>query len=53
MAEKDPLKQGGDAESSPGSLAEAFSYVDLAIPAWRNTPGALEWLGETFARLEG
>ena len=53
LAEKGPLEQGDDAESSPGSLAEAFSYATMALPAWRNTPGALKWLGETLAGLEG
>ncbi len=52
LADKGSVEQGDDAESSPGSPGEAFSYAYMALPAWRKTPGALEWLGETFARLE-
>jgi tetratricopeptide (TPR) repeat protein len=29
---------------STGSLEEAAWYVDMAFLAWKNTPGALEWL---------
>jgi tetratricopeptide (TPR) repeat protein len=53
LAEGSPVEQGDDAESSPGTPGEAFAYATMALPAWRNTPGALEWLRETLARLEG
>ncbi len=28
-------------------------YTDEALPAWRKTPGALEWLRGMLAQLEG
>jgi hypothetical protein len=53
LTEGSPVPPGDDAESSSGTQSEAFSYAAMALPAWRNTPGALEWLGKTIARLEG
>jgi len=53
LADKSSLEKGDDAGSSPGELTEAFSYADMALPGWRNTPGALQWLEEMLARLEG
>lgn len=52
LANGGQVEQSDDAESSPGIPDEALSYAAMALPAWRNTPGALEWLRETLARLE-
>ncbi len=35
----------------PGSVEEAVDYVSVALPYWKNTPGALSWLRQQMARV--
>lgn len=53
LAEGSPPEPSDDADSSPGTPGEAFVYTDMALPAWRKTPGALEWLKRMLSQLEG
>ncbi len=41
-----PERPGG---YTPRSPEEAYLYVELALCAWRSTPGAITWLRRTFA----
>lgn len=33
----------------PGSVEEAIDYASVALPYWKNTPGALSWLRQQMA----
>jgi tetratricopeptide (TPR) repeat protein len=39
-------------EDAHDEVEEAFDCATLLAPAWRSTPGAIEWLGEELARRQ-